>query len=102
VHGVRKEARLRWLQQYWTSRVRGARNVVLNTPSDPARTCAIANVGLANLPPGELATALFDRYKVWTVAIDTPAVRGVRVTPHVFTTPGELDTLVRALRELAA
>jgi selenocysteine lyase/cysteine desulfurase len=102
IGGARKEARLRWLQQYWTSRVRGTRNVVLNTPSDARRTCAIANVGLANLPPKELAAALFDRHRVWTVAIDMPAVRGVRVTPQVFTTPAELDTLVRALRELAA
>ena len=99
---ARKEARLRWLQQYWTSRVRGTPNVVLNTPSDPRRTCAIANVGLRNVPPRELAAALFDRYKVWTVGIDTPAVQGVRVTPHVFTTTAELDTLVRALKALAA
>ncbi|HEV2292068.1 MAG TPA: aminotransferase class V-fold PLP-dependent enzyme [Gemmatimonadales bacterium] len=98
----RKEARLRYLQQYWTSRVRGVPGIVLNTPTDPARSCAIANVGIPKLTPAELATALFDRYKVWTVAIDGAGVRGTRVTPHVFTSTAELDTLVRALRELAA
>jgi selenocysteine lyase/cysteine desulfurase len=102
VGGARKEARLRWLQQYWTSRVRGVPNVTLNTPADPRRGCAIANVGLRDLAPRELAAALFDRYRVWTVAIDTPYVKGVRVTPHLFTTTAELDTLVRALKELAA
>ncbi|HEU5358285.1 MAG TPA: aminotransferase class V-fold PLP-dependent enzyme [Gemmatimonadales bacterium] len=98
----RKEARLRYLQQYWTSRVRGMPGIVLNTPTDPARSCAIANVGIPKLTPAELATALFDRYKVWTVAIDGAGVRGTRVTPHVFTSTAELDTLVRALKELAA
>ncbi|HSC58882.1 MAG TPA: aminotransferase class V-fold PLP-dependent enzyme [Gemmatimonadales bacterium] len=98
----RKEARLRYLQQYWTSRVRGVPGIVLNTPTDPARSCAIANVGVPKLTPAELATALFDRYKVWTVAIDGAGVRGTRVTPHVFTSTAELDTLVRALKELAA
>ena len=34
---ARKEARLRWLQQYWTTKVRGLPKIVLNTPSDPKR-----------------------------------------------------------------
>jgi selenocysteine lyase/cysteine desulfurase len=98
----RKEARLRYLQQYWTKQVRGVPNVIVNTPSDPKRSCAIANVGIANMKPGDLAKTLLERYKVWTVAIDTANVHGVRVTPQVFTTPQELDVLVRALKELAA
>jgi selenocysteine lyase/cysteine desulfurase len=98
----RKEARLRYLQQYWTKQVRGVRNIMLNTPSDPKRSCAIANVGVANMKPGDLAKTLLDRYKVWTVAINTANVQGVRVTPQLFTTPAELDVLVRALKELAA
>jgi selenocysteine lyase/cysteine desulfurase len=75
---------------------------VLNTPADPARSCAIANVGVAGMPPAELARALFDRFRIWTVAIDGAGVRGVRVTPQLFTTTAELDGLVRALRTLAA
>ena len=98
----RKEARLRYLQQYWTSRVRGERNVLLNTPASPARSCAIANVGIAGLAPSALATTLLHKYGIWTVAIDTANVHGVRITPHVYTRITELDTFVRALRELAA
>lgn len=100
---ARKEARLRFLQRYWTTKIRGTPNVVVNTPDDPARTCAIANVGIESMQPSALMAALMDQYKIWTVGINAvPAgVRGVRVTPHVFTTTAELDTLVRALRELA-
>ena len=98
----RKEARLRYLQQYWTSRVRGERNVLLNTPAAPARSCAIANVGIAGLAPSALATTLLQKFGIWTVAIDTANVHGVRITPHVYTSTTELDTFVRALRELAA
>jgi selenocysteine lyase/cysteine desulfurase len=98
----RKEARLRYLQQYWTSRVRGSRNIVLNTPAAPFRSCAIANVGIAGLAPSVLATTLLSKYGVWTVAIDTANVHGVRITPHVYTSTTELDTFVRALRALAA
>jgi len=99
---ARKEARLRHLQHYWTDQVRGARGIALNTPSDPARSCGIANVGVAGRAPADLADALFARYRIWTVAIDGAGVHGVRVTPHLFTSTEELDALVRALRELAA
>lgn len=97
----RKEARLRYLQQYWTDRAREIPRVYLNTPTGD-RACGIANVGIRGMTPGALASALFDKYQVYTVAIDTPPVRGVRVTPHLYTTTAELDVLLKALRELAA
>jgi selenocysteine lyase/cysteine desulfurase len=99
---ARKEARLRHLQQYWSSKVRGLARVTMFTPADPQRSCAIATVGVAGLTPAELAKTLLDRYRIYTVAIDWAGVRGVRVTPQLYTTTAELDTLVRALRELAA
>ncbi|MVM29473.1 aminotransferase class V-fold PLP-dependent enzyme [Spirosoma sp. HMF4905] len=99
----RKEARLRYLQHYWTDQVRHHPNIVLNTSEVPARSCAIANVGIAGKPPAELAKSLFSTYKIFTVAIDNPnaGVQGVRVTPHLYTTTAELDTFVKALKELA-
>ncbi len=102
IGSARKEARLRYVQRYWTDKVRGVPRVVLNTPTDPKRSCAIANVGIAGMTPGDLAKVLLDRYRIWTVAIDGAAVHGVRVTPQVYTSTAELDTFVRALRELAA
>lgn len=99
---ARKQERLRWLQRYWTQQVRTVPRVRLFTPSDPARTGAIANVGITGMAPGDLATALMQRYKIFTVAIDTAGVAGVRVTPQLFTTTQELDALVSALTELAA
>ena len=99
---ARKEARLRYIQRYWTDKVRGHPRIYLNTPSDPARTGAIANVGIRGIEPVALGSALFDRYKIWTVAIDGAGVHGVRVTPHVFTSTAELDAFVAALKELAA
>ncbi len=98
----RKEARLRYLQQYWTKQLRQTPNVILNTPVDPLRSCAIANVGIRGIKPGDLAKMLLDKYRVWTVAIDGANVHGVRVTPHLFTSTKELDVLVRAIQELAA
>ena len=99
----RKEARLRYLQNYWTSKVRGLPNVIMNTPSDPARACAIANVGIKGVTPADLAKTLLDKYQIWTNAVDSACdgVHGVRVTPHVFIQPTELDVLVKAIAEIA-
>jgi selenocysteine lyase/cysteine desulfurase len=99
----RKEARLRYLQYYWTSKVRDLPKVVVNTPADPARACGIANVGIKGMKPADLATRLLEQYKIYTVAIDSPAagVQGCRITPNVFIMPEELDVLVRALKEMS-
>jgi selenocysteine lyase/cysteine desulfurase len=96
----RKEARLRYLQQYWTSRVRNLPNVVLNTPADPARACGIANVGIRGMKPALLAETLLKKYGIFTVAIDYANVQGCRITPNVYTSTSELDALVEALKEM--
>ncbi len=101
---ARKEARLRWLQAYWTTRVRALPRVVLNTPADSARTCAIANFAIEGMRPAELSRRLMEEHRIFTVAINRPeaGIAGVRVTPHLFTTTAELDALVAAIRSLAA
>ncbi len=98
----RKEARLRYLQSYWTSKVRNVKKVVVNTPVDPARSCGIANVGIVGMKPSDLAKVLLDKYKIWTVAIDGANVHGCRITPNLYTTLQELDRFVNALIELSA
>jgi selenocysteine lyase/cysteine desulfurase len=95
----KKEARLRYIQTYWTSRVKDNKNIVLNTP--PERACGIANVGISTMKPAEMAKTLLDKYKIWTVAIDGQNVFGCRITPNVYTTTKELDVFVKALTEMA-
>ncbi len=96
----KKEDRLRYLQQYWTNKVRNMKNVVVNTPADPARACGIANVGVKGIKPAILAEVLLKKYNIYTVAIDYANVQGCRISPNVFTMPGDLDVLIHALQEL--
>ncbi len=97
----RKEARLRYLQNYWVKQVRGTPNVVMNTPTDPARSCGIANVGVAGMKGVPLAKVLMDKHKIFTVGIDSEGVIGVRVTPQMYITPKELDTFAGAIKAIA-
>jgi selenocysteine lyase/cysteine desulfurase len=100
--GGRKEARLRYLQEYWTKKVRDIHGININTPKESHRACGIANVGIEGMDPADLAKKLLDDYKVFTVAINDANVHGCRITPNVFTTTEELDILVEALKEMAA
>jgi len=97
----RKEARLRYLQHYWSDKVRKLPHIILNTPSDPARSCAIANVGIKGIKPDILADTLLKKYRIYTVPIDVANVHGCRITPNVYTTTSDLDVLVKALTELS-
>ena len=98
----RKEKRLRYIQQYWTSRVKNVPKIIINTPTDDKRSCGIANVGIDGMTPADLAKRLMDEHKIFTVAIDTANVHGCRITPNVYTTVEELDAFVAALKKLAA
>jgi len=95
----RKESRLRYLQHYWSDKVRDLPHIILNTPSDPGRSCAIANVGVKGIKPGELGDILFKKYGIYCAPIDGAGVQGCRITPNVYTTTAELDSFVKALKD---
>ena len=97
----RKESRMRYIQRYWSDKLRNLKNIVINTPIEVSRSCGIANVGITHMKPQDLAKALFDKYKIFTVAIDHPTVKGCRITPNVYTTTEELDHFVKAMKILA-
>ena len=100
VGAERKEERLRFLQHYWSDKVRSLPHVIVNTPLDKARSCGIANAGIRGMKPADLADTLFKKYKIYTVAIDYAGVQGCRISPNIYTTLKELDQLVTALTEL--
>jgi len=97
----RKEDRLRYIQRYWSDQVRGLPGIQVNTPMDPLRSCGIANVGVESMSPAEMAKTLIDTYKIFTVAIDSEGVKGCRITPNLYTTTGELDQFVAALKGMS-
>lgn len=101
IGSARKMERLRWLKNYWVEQLSKVDGVSFNTPLQDERTGAIANFALRGFTPVQLSNALYDNYKIFTVGIETPAVNGVRVTPHLYTTQQHLDALISAVKELA-
>lgn len=100
----RKEARLRFLKNYWVNEIKDIKNVKINTPFETERSCGIANIGLTNFTPADMAKTLLEKYKIWTVAIDNPKanVVGCRITPSIYTTTNELDIFIAAIKKMSA
>ena len=98
----RKEERIRYLKDYWATKVQQIPKVKLHTSLNPKYSCAICGVSIDGMTPAELDSALFNQYKIHTVGIVWENISCVRVTPHVYTTLPDLDKLVRAIGEIAA
>jgi len=98
----RKEQRIGYLKNYWATRVQTIPKVKLHTSLNLNYSCAICGVSIDGMTPGQLAGALFDKYKIHTVGIVWENISCVRVTPHVYTPINDLDKLVAAIGEIAA
>jgi len=98
----RKEARLRYLKNYWAKKAVQIPKVKIVTTMSDEYSCAICLFHIEGTKPAEIGDILETKYKILTRSIDHENVKGVRVTPHIFTTIDELDALVNAIKELAA
>jgi selenocysteine lyase/cysteine desulfurase len=97
----RKEARLRYLKDYWVDALRNLPRVRFLQSDTPHQSCAIANIAIEGKKPEEVAGELFNRHRIHTVAINWEHIHGVRVTPNVYTSTRDLDRLVAAVRKIA-
>ena len=95
-----KEARLRYLSQYWLAQVQDLSRLKLLTPRAPERFCAIVAFRIEGLTATAVAAWLLAQQRVFTVVVDIQTTQGVRVTPHMMTNTQELDALVVGIRRL--
>ena len=101
IGGKRKEERLLYLKNYWMSKVKDIPKVKLGTSMKKGFGCAIGSVGIEGKKPSELDSFLMDKYKIHAVGIEWENIKGVRVTPNVYTTTKNLDVLVEAIDRFA-
>jgi selenocysteine lyase/cysteine desulfurase len=101
IGGKRKEARLRYLSRYWMNQLKDVPKVRFNTSFDPEQSCAIANVQIEGINPRQIGTYLFDNHRIFTTPIVHEEFQGLRITPNVYTTLGELDRFVGVMETIA-
>jgi selenocysteine lyase/cysteine desulfurase len=96
----RKQARLEYLKQYWTTRALKLPGVSIGTSLHPNWSCAIGLLQVQDKEPLEISSFLFDTRKIHTVAINWENIHGVRITPHVYTNTRDLDVLVDGIEQI--
>jgi isopenicillin-N epimerase len=101
IGGKRKEARLRHLSRYWMNRLKAVPKIRFNTSFDPAQSCAIANVQIEGVNPSAVGSYLFDKHRIYTTPIVHEEFQGIRITPNVYTTLGELDRFCEVMERIA-
>jgi len=97
----RKEARLRYLKEYWTNQVKDLPKVKFYSNLDPLHSCAIANIGVEGWKAQQIESKLYEKHKIHTVSIVHENVNGIRVTPSIYTNLHDLDQLVKGIKEIA-
>jgi selenocysteine lyase/cysteine desulfurase len=103
IGAARKEARLRYLTRYWTDKARDIPGIRFLASFAPEMSCGIATFQLGDVNPDALRQYLLERYSIVVQSMSTrrdPAIKGLRVTPNVYTTLDELDRFVGILHDV--
>jgi len=101
IGGKRKEARLRYLSRYWMNRLKDVPKIRFNTSFDSNQSCAIANVQIEGTKPTDVGNYLFNKHHIFTTPIVHEEFQGIRITPNVYTTLGELDRFCDLMEMIA-
>jgi len=94
---ARKEARLKYLKQYWIDQVKDVDKVKFYTSTNPDHSGALFNFGIEGMDAGPVHNSLFGTHKIHTSPIKWENVNGPRITPHVYTKKYDLERLVEAI-----
>lgn len=97
----RKEERLFYLKNYWMEKVKGLKGIQLGTSMKQGFGCAIGIVAFEGKKPADLENFLLNQYKIHVTTIEWEGIKGCRITPNVYTTTKNLNTLVEALHEFS-
>ena len=84
------------------NKLKDHKNIIINTPLGEGQSFGIANVGVRDIRPGDLADRLFDEHDIFTVPIDDErGIRGLRVSPNLYSTIEDIDKFIDAMLKIA-
>jgi len=100
IGNARKEARLRFLKDYWAKEAIKMPKIKMNTSLKPEFSGALAHFSVEGLEAGKMEGELFTKFKIHTSPTKWEKLDGVRVTPHVYTSLRDLDRLLEGVNYL--
>ena len=97
---ARKAARLVELREYWAEPLSRHERVRFHTSRKPGFACGIALVEIDGVDAEALAAHLWEKHKIFVVAIKQDEFQGIRVSPSVYTLPSEIERFVGAMERV--
>jgi len=98
---ARKEARLLFLRDRWAKRLASQPRFRLHTSLKPGFATGVGNVEIEGVDAVKLADHLWEKERIFTVAIRHDEFQGIRVSPAVYTTLDEIDRFGSAMERVA-
>ncbi len=68
-----------------------------NTPLEEQRCCTIVNVALKGWEPKDLEDHLLKTNFIHVGIVSQPNMKGIRITPNIYTDPKQLDYFVESM-----
>ncbi len=109
IGGPRKEARLRYLRDRWAKRLMAAGSSAgakfktkLHTSLKPEFSCGIGTLQVEGVDTGKIADYLWEKHKIFVVAIKHDEFEGLRITPSTYSTLEEVDRFCEVMEGVIA
>ena len=95
----RKAARLRYLRDRWANRL--AQNPKCRTlhSADPEQSCGIGFLSFNGVDASKVRDALWSKYNILTAYMPHAEYTGLRITPHIYSTPRDIDFFSEAVEK---
>lgn len=93
-----KEARLRYLKNYWANQLKDIDGITFHTSFDPRYAAGIALFEVEGIGPNELSNELARDHRIHQTTSSINGVQGVRISPNVYTSLEDLDVLVAGVK----
>ncbi|MBX3360281.1 MAG: aminotransferase class V-fold PLP-dependent enzyme [Phycisphaeraceae bacterium] len=99
---ARKEARMRYLRDRWARRLLAhpSGRVRMHTSLDPRFSCGLGTFQIEGVDSGKLRDVLWDRHRIFVIALKHEEFEGIRVTPSVHSTIEEVDRFSEAIERV--
>lgn len=92
-----KEARLRYLKNYWATQFKDHERVQFYTSFDDKYSSAIALFDIRDGDYKDFSFQLENKFRIHHTNSETEGAQGIRISPNIYTSLEDLDRLVEAM-----
>jgi selenocysteine lyase/cysteine desulfurase len=95
----RKAARLRYLRDRWANRLAQNPKCRILHSQDPQQSCGIGFLSFNGADALKVHDALWSKYSILTAYMPHAEYTGLRITPHIYSTPRDIDFFSEAVEK---